>query len=469
MTNTLPGISSFWDREILPTLIEYITIPALSPDFDADSAANGQLKKTRQIAIDWLERQREPDWIIHDLELQALTPLILVEIPGSCDRTVLMYGHLDKQPEMEGWRNGFGPWKPIIENDKLYGRGGADDGYALFAAVAAVKALGQHDKEHARIVILIEFSEESGSPDLPPYLEKYGHIIGTPDLVIALDSGTGDYDRLWSTTSLRGMQGCTVTVQTLHEAAHSGIASGIVPESMDIMRQLLDRLEDAATGKVLLEALYVDIPQIRCQQARQAAEILGLSMVEGLHPLPGLRPLSSDPYELILNNSWRPTLCVVGQDGLPPVSRAGNVMRAYTSLKLSFRLPPPVRCEEAKRIIEQAVLRDPPLGAQIDIRFDQGGDGWEAPEPAPWLLDACDRASLQHYGHQAAYLGLGASIPFMKMLGDSYPDAQFLITGVLGPGSNAHGPNEFLHIPYAKRLTACVADILASHCQATKI
>ncbi len=466
MSKPLQEITShFWDRQILPTLIDYIRIPALSPDFDADWAVHGHLERTRRMAIDWLRRQAGADWIIHDLELSGLTPLILVEIPGNSDHTVLLYGHLDKQPEMEGWRKDLCPWKPVIENDKLYGRGGADDGYALFAAIAAIKALQQSGQPHARMVILIEFSEESGSPDLPPYLEAYGTIIGTPDLVIALDSGTGDYERLWSTTSLRGMQGCTVTVRTLNEAAHSGIASGIVPESFAIMRQILDRLEDSATGRVLLADLHVEIPEIRRQQAREAADILGVSMVAGLHPLPGLKPLSADPYQLIINNTWHPTLCVVGQDGLPPVERAGNVMRAYTSMKLSFRLPPPVCCEDAKKVIEQAVLRDPPFGAEVSIRFDQGGDGWEAPAPAEWLQEACDRASKTYYGHPAAYLGLGASIPFMKMLGDSYPKAQFLITGVLGPGSNAHGPNEFLHIPYAKKLTACIADILSAHCR----
>ncbi|BCX89853.1 hypothetical protein MIN45_P2226 [Methylomarinovum tepidoasis] len=459
----LDTLTDFWDREILPALIDYIRIPALSPDFDADWAKTGHLEQARRLALDWLERHRETDWAVHDLQLPGLTPLILVEIPGQREGNVLLYGHLDKQPEMEGWREDLGPWKPVIEDCRLYGRGGADDGYALFAAVAALKALRRQGLPHPRCLILIEFSEESGSPHLPPYLEKYGDLVGTPDLVVALDSGTGDYERLWSTTSLRGMQGCTVTVRTLEEAAHSGIASGIVPESFAILRQILDRLEDPATGRVRLEALHVEIPAIRKQQAKDASEILRLAPVAGLHPLPGLRPLSDDPYELILNNTWRPSLCVTGQDGLPPADRAGNVMRAYTRLKLSFRLPPPLRCEEAKKAIERAVLRDPPFNAQVEIRFDQGGDGWEAPPPAKWLQEACDRASLKHYGHKAAYLGLGASIPFMKMLGDAYPQAQFLITGVLGPGSNAHGPNEFLHIPYARKLTACVADILAAH------
>ncbi len=464
MTHLLTDfIEDFWDRAILPTLAEYIQIPCLSPAFDPDWEVHGHMERARQLALGWLKANAETDWCLRDLQLPGKTPLILAEIPGQNEKTVLLYGHLDKQPEMEGWREGLGPWQAVIEDEKLYGRGGADDGYALFAAVAAAKALHKQRIPHARLVILIEFSEESGSPDLPAYLEHCADLIGTPDLVIALDSGTGDYQRLWSTTSLRGMLAAVVTVRTLSEATHSGIASGIVPESMAIMRLLLDRLEDPATGRIKLEELHAQIPAIRLEQAKAAAEILGPKLIEGLHPLPGLKPLSDDPFELILNNTWRPALCVVGQEGLPPVHQAGNVMRAYTSLKLSFRLPPTVSCQAAKTAIENALLADPPFGAQVSVHFDQGGDGWQAPEPATWLLEACDQASCALYRNPAAYLGLGASIPFMNLLGRRFPSAQFLVTGVLGPGSNAHGPNEFLHLPYAKKLTACIAYVLARH------
>lgn len=456
-------IDAYWDRQILPTLMEYIQIPCLSVAFDPDWETHGHMEQARQLALNWLNAQTEPNWHLHAPKLPGKTPLILVDVPSQSERTVLLYGHLDKQPAMEGWREGLGPWQAVIKDEKLYGRGGADDGYALFAAVAAIKALAQRNLPHARLVILIEFSEESGSPDLPDYLEAYADLIGTPDLVIALDSGVGDYQRLWSTTSLRGMLSILVTVRTLVEATHSGIASGIVPESMAVMRLLLDRLEEPASGRIKLKELYAQIPAIRLEQARATSAILGPKLIEGLHPLPGLRPLSDDPFELILNNTWRPSLCVVGQEGLPPVRQAGNVMRAYTTLKLSLRLPPTVSCQTAKRAIETALLTDPPFGAQVQVHFDHSGDGWEAPEPAKWLLAACDEASNALYRNPAAYLGLGASIPFMSMLGRRFPNAQFLITGVLGPGSNAHGPNEFLHLPYAKKLTACLAHILARH------
>lgn len=458
-------VDPFWEHEILPALCDYIKIPCLSLDFDPHWQQNGHLEAARRLAIAWLEHHREPSWQLHDLQLPGRTPLIIVEIPGDDKRTVLLYGHLDKQPEMEGWDSDLGPWQPVIKNGRLYGRGGGDDGYALFAAIAAIKALRQQQRPHGRLLILIEFSEESGSPDLPAYLTQHSDLIGTPDLVIALDSGAGDYERLWSTTSLRGMQGCTVTVKILTTATHSGIASGIVADSMRILRLLLDRIEDPLSGQILLPELTAEIPEIRLIQTRETANILGTALLQAVNALPGLQAVSDDPFELLLNNAWRPTLCITGQDGLPPTAKAGNVMRAETSLKLSFRLPPTVDYRIAQDAIRQALLRDPPYQAQVSVKFDQGGNGWEAPHPAPWLLRSSDQASQDLFGNPAAYLGLGASIPFMHMLGQQYPEAQFLITGVLGPGSNAHGPNEFLDIEYAKKLTACIAHVIACHFQ----
>jgi acetylornithine deacetylase/succinyl-diaminopimelate desuccinylase-like protein len=458
--NTLyQSVDAFWDRDILPTLIEYIRIPNKSTHFDPDWEANGHMEKVRRLAVDWLDAHAIPGWTVHNLSLPGRTPLLLIDVPGATDKTVLIYGHLDKQPEMEGWNEGFGPWTPVVRDDKLYGRGGADDGYALFAAVAALRALKA--EQRPRVVILIEFSEESGSPDLPAYLERYASLIGTPELVIALDSGAGDYERLWSTTSLRGVVGCIVDVKVLEETTHSGIASGIVPSSMRVMRQLLDRLEDSATGEIRLPELTADIPLQRRQQAQAAAKILDGAILQSFSAVPGLRAVSGDAAELLLNNTWRPTLCVVGQNGMPAIKSAGNILRSHTAFKLSVRLPPTVDGRTAEAAIRKVLATDPPYGAQVTVEFDQAGTGWDAPALAPWLEQATREASEAFYGKDAVYLGLGGSIPFMGMLGEKFPEAQFLITGVLGPKSNAHGPNEFLHIPYAKKLTACVAHIVA--------
>lgn len=452
------SIDTFWDSEILPTLIDYIKIPCKSVHYDPDWEANGYMEQARRLAVDWIKAHPLPGATLHDLSLPGRSPLILLDVPGALDDTVLIYGHLDKQPEMEGWHEGYGPWAPVLREDKLYGRGGADDGYALFAAVAALRAL--QGQKLPRIVILIEFSEESGSPDLPAYLDSIGHLIGSPGLVIALDSGAGDYERLWSTTSLRGVVNGVVDVKVLEETAHSGIASGIVPSSLRIMRQLLDRIEDAATGAIRLPELHAEIPAQRRWQAQAAANILGGTILESFSLVPGLRGVSGDPAELLLNSTWRPTLCVVGQNGIPSITTAGNILRSHTAFKLSIRLPPTVDGATAVEALREALTADPPYGAEVTVEFEQANTGWDAPALAPWLERATTEASETFYGKDAVYLGLGGSIPFMGMLGEKFPEAQFLITGVLGPKSNAHGPNEFLHIPYAKKLTACVAMIL---------
>lgn len=452
-------IDRFWDEAIIPTLFDYIKIPNKSPRFDPDWETNGHMAAVRQLAAQWIAAHPLPGASFHDLCLPGRTPLCLIEVPGSTGDTVLIYGHLDKQPEMEGWSEGLGPWTPVLRDGKLYGRGGADDGYALFAAVAAIKAL--EGRPLPRIVILIEYSEESGSPDLPAYLEAYGELIGHPRLVIALDSGCGDYERLWSTTSLRGAIACYLKVKVLEETTHSGIASGIVPSSMRIMRQLLDRIEDPITGETRLPELVAAIPEQRLQQARAAAAILGKSGILGsVSCVPGLHGVSEDATELLLNNTWRSTLCVVGQEGMPALRDAGNILRSYTIFKLSVRLPPTVPGPVAEAALRRALTRDPPYGATIELDFEEAGSGWDAPPLAPWLEQATREASLAFFGEEPVYLGLGGTIPFMHMLGEKFPAAQFLITGVLGPKSNAHGPNEFLHIPYAKKLTAAIASIL---------
>ncbi len=457
------AVATYWDEEIVPQLIDYIRIPAKSPHFDPHWAANGHIERVIRLAEMWARRQPVRGLEVEIIRLAGRTPLLYFDVPGSGDSTVLMYGHLDKQPEMTGWRDGFGPWDPLLEDGKLYGRGGADDGYAIFASLAALGALQARGIAHPRCVGMIETCEESGSYDLPAYLAALAPRMGKVDFVVGLDSGCGDYDRLWATTSLRGMAAGTLTVEVLTEGVHSGDASGIVPSSFRIARSLLDRLEDSATGKILPPVFHAPIPPERAAQARKAAEILG-DMVIRKYPLIGnTQSMEADRTEALLNRTWRPTLSVIGADGLPPIENAGNVLRPKTSLQLSMRLPPTIDGDAATAALKQLLEADPPHGATVHFDGDSGATGWNAQATTPWLARAIEDASLRHYGVPAAAMGEGGTIPFMAMLGIHFPDAQFLITGVLGPHSNAHGPNEFLHIPYAKKLTACVADILAAH------
>jgi len=466
----MKSIAAFWDEAIVPALVDYVAIPAKSPHFDRDWAKNGHIDAAVKLAEDWCRRHALDGMKLEVVRLPGRTPVLLVEVPasGAGQGTVLMYGHLDKQPEMSGWRAGLGPWQPKIEDGKLYGRGGADDGYAVFASIAALRKIREENKPHARTVLLIECCEESGSYDLPPYLDALAPRIGRPDLVIGLDSGCGNYEQLWGTTSLRGLVNGVLTVEVLTEGVHSGDASGVVAESFRIARLLLERIDDAESGSVHHAAFHAPIPPERGEQAKRAASVLGREIHAKFPFVRGMQPMADALEDLVLNRTWRPMLAVTGADGLPLPANAGNVLRPKTVLALSLRLPPTVDGATAAKNLKTLLEADPPYGARVTFEAGQAATGWHAPKTAGWLEKAIESASMKHYGKGAMWMGEGGTIPFMAMLGAKFPDAQFLITGVLGPHSNAHGPNEFLHIDYAKKLTACVADILEAHARKEK-
>jgi len=454
-------VNDLWDRSALPALKNYIRIPNQSPLYDPQWKGNGHMQRAVALARQWVEQQQVTGLRAEVHEIDGRTPLLFVEIDGDPASTVLMYGHLDKQPPFEGWDSGLGPWTPVRRDGKLYGRGGADDGYAVFAAVSAVRAVQQQKVPHARIVVIIECCEESGSTDLPAYIELLSKKIGTPRLIVCLDSGCGNYDQLWMTTSLRGSIIGNLTAHVLTEGVHSGDASGIVPSSFRILRILLDRLEESSTGKLIPKWLHAKIPAHRKAEARETARILRKTVYDQFPFVEGMRPISKDTTELLLNRWWRPTLSITGQAGMPDLVQGGNVLRPFTSLKLSIRLPPSLDARNLDRKLRKLLESDPPYGARVQFDAEKGASGWEAPKTAKWLADSVDRASKTFFGKPAVTWGEGGSIPFMGMLGERYPKAQFLITGVLGPHSNAHGPNEFLHIQTAKNVTACVAHVVA--------
>lgn len=386
-------INAFWDREILPALQAYIRIPNESPLFDPDWQAHGHMERAVALVADWLRRQRVPGGTVEVLQDEGRTPLLLLEFPGNIPDTVLMYGHLDKQPPMVGWRDDLDPWTPHLDAaGRLYGRGAADDGYAVFAALATVKAMKDHGLPHGRIVILIECSEESGSCDLQHYINAYAARLGTPGLVICLDSGCGNYQQLWSTTSLRGLMTLNLRIEVLREGVHSGLAGGIVPSPFTILRALLNRLEDADTGAIRLRELYVPIPEERIRQTEKAARVLGGAIVDDFPMLEELRVLTEDPVELLLNNSWRPALAVTGQDGMPSVTQAGNVLLPELTYKLSLRLPPTLEADKATAAVKHVLETEPPFGARVTVT-GSSTNGWNAPPLAPWLAEAADTSS----------------------------------------------------------------------------
>jgi len=470
-------IDRVWDESIVPTLCDYIRIPNKSVNFDPQWAEHGYMDAAAELLRKWCAEHALPGMKVELARLDGRSPLLFIEVPAQSYGTdtaaknaaadcVLMYGHMDKQPEFTGWAEGLAPWTPVLRDGRLYGRGGADDGYAVFGSLLALLALEEQRVPHARCVILIESGEESGSPDLPAYIEHLAARIGKPSLVVCLDAECSNYDQFWCTTSLRGNLNGTLRVEVLSEGVHSGMASGIAPSSFRVMRQLLNRIEDSQTGRLLVDALYTEIPKDRLGQAAAAAKTLGDIVFKKIPFLPGMQPMSGDPTELLLNSTWRPTLSVTGVDGIPAPQNAGNVLRPMTALVLSFRLPPQVDPEVAARAVKAVLEKSPPYGARVQFEIETSMGGWNAPSSAPWLEAAVQSASKQYFGADAMYMGTGGSIPFMAMLAEKFPATQFLVTGVLGPQSNAHGPNEFLDIATGKKVTACVAHVVAAHAKA---
>ncbi len=459
-------VNQTWDDSIIPQLCEYIKIPNKSPMFDPDWEQHGYMDQAVTLFADWCKDQPIKGMQVEVVRLPGRTPVLFIDVPGNADKSddvVLLYGHYDKQPEFVGWHDDLDPWKPVIKDGKLYGRGGADDGYAVFGSLTAIRALQEQGLPHAHCVVLIEGCEESGSFDLPFYIDHLGDQLGSPSLVVCLDAECGNYDQFWCTTSLRGNLTGTLSADVLTEGVHSGSAGGIVPSCFRILRQLLARVEDDSTGQIKISDLHVEIPQQRQQQARLAAEVLNGSVYQKFPWVDRKSEPSESVYELLLNNNWRPALTITGADGMPAVVNAGNTLLPTTTLKLSFRLPPTADAESAASAVKKAFESDPPPFSKVSFDVESTMAGWNAPPVAEWLESSMENASQDYFGKPSVYMGTGGTIPFMGMLGEKFPEAQFLVTGLLGPNSNAHGPNEFLHIAKGKKLTCCVAQVLEDH------
>lgn len=472
---------------IVSVLERYIRIPNLSPAFDADwadkphtddamellaSAAKSLLDEwaargvpTGDVAIDIVGGRSAPETYPDG---RRRTPFLVVEFPAfggyAGDDAILLYGHMDKQPEVGTWSEGLAPQTPVLRDGKLYGRGSADDGYALFSAVTALAALRDQKAPHARAVIVIEACEESGSLDVEYYLGKLKERIGDVSLVVCLDSGAGDYGRLWLTNSLRGIVHGLLEVQVLSGATHSGTASGVVPSPFRILRTLLSRLEDENTGRIKPEFLHTAIPEAFLAGARGAADAMGGNIRADFPFLNAdVREAAEDGMELLLNRTWRPQLAVTGMAGLPAPDRAANIIVPSVAAKLSIRIPPMVDAEEATKRLKRFLEDDPPYNARVEFKPESPVPGWTAPATAPWLDRAMNDASINFFGEERCVTGEGGSIGFMPMFGRAYPNAQFLITGVLGPGSNAHAEDEALDLGMAAKVTMCVAQVMGAH------
>lgn len=463
-----------WNDSIQERICEIVRIPSQSPLFDPECLTNGLQEKVLDIALKWIEQQGVKGLTVRVETAEGRTPLLFIDIPSTdgTDKTVIVYSHLDKQPPMLPWAEGLDPYTPVIRAStdhkgnactKLYGRAGADDSYGVFATISAVKAVQAQGLPHGRVVGLIEFCEESGSFDLPHYLNKLKPELGNPDLLICLDSGCGDFERLWMTTSLRGMAAGVLTVQVSTEGVHSGMGSGIIPSSFRIARQLLDRIEDAKTGEILVPSLYVEIPQDQLDYAKSTVQILGDEIVQAYPFVDGCKPISDNVLELYLNRSWRPTLSYTGIGDIPSLQAAGNVLRPKTSFNLSFRLPPTANATDIATDLKKTLEENPPYGAKVTFECNKFAKGFYCPPFESWLSQTFNESSQALWSKEAAFESCGGSIPFLNILQEMFPSIQFCVAGILGPHTNAHGPNEFLHVEYTQNLMAAVAGIFAAH------
>lgn len=453
-------VAQLWKESTLPALEDFVRLPAKSPAFDADWEAHGVLLDACRKAARW-GQTLFPQATFDVLTAPGITPCLFFDIPAfgtdASEASVLCYGHLDKQPENSGWTGNSAPFKPVVEDGKLYGRGCADDGYCVYSALTAVKALEVNAVSHPRICGLIETGEESGSPDLSYWLRMTAPRMNNTALILVLDSTAGDYERLWITSSFRGTVGVTLRVKVLNHGVHSGSASGIVPESFMIIRELLDRLENSRTGEILLPEFHCRIPENRKEQIRAVADLIGGDLCSHF-PWAGQTAMRYDSAaENILEQTWKPQLAVIGAEGLPELQHAGNVLRSETALRLSIRIPPYTEPQAALDAMRAKLTSDVPFNAQASLEDASIAKGWDAPQEAPWLTRAVESIGREVFGKTSAYIPEGGSIPILNLFAQTFPQAQFVVTGVLGPHSNAHGPDEMLDLSYAEKLTCAVA------------
>lgn len=464
--DTLRSSKEAWEGRNLELLKQYLAIKNVSPQFDSDWEKNGEMDR----AVDlYVQHAKEQGQRINGFEIIVVreagrTPLIVITAEGTAPGNTLIYGHLDKQPEGGQWREDTPPWQATVKDGKLYGRGGADDGYALPAALTSLRILDERGVSRPRCTIIIETCEESGSLDLPYHLglEEVAKRIGTPDTVVCLDSEAGDYKGLWETTSLRGLVDGTLEVEVLNEGKHSGKVGGAVRTSSNIASDLISRIENVETGEVVPADFYVPIPKEREEQIQKAAPLLAEEVRKELEEAGATHLTTDDPKELIRRLTWKPTLEVIGADDIPATKDAGNVLRPKTTLRLSMRIPPTLDAATAAAKLKELLEANPPKGAKVTFTINgTPGNGMNVSEHSQTFKKNIADASETYFGGEAKAMGIGGSIPFMRMLQEKFPQAQFLITGVLGPGSNAHGPNEFLDLSYVEKLTAALAGVVS--------
>jgi acetylornithine deacetylase/succinyl-diaminopimelate desuccinylase-like protein len=462
-----PYIEKLFATNVLPNLQEFIKIPNCSPNYDGDWEKNGNAVKAASFLANWVQGLNLKNAEVSLLKDPGHTPFIYIDVkatrPGD-DRTILMYGHLDKQPAFTGWSEGLGPQIPVVKDGKLYGRGSSDDGYATFASVSSIKACQDNGWDLPRMVILIEGAEESFTDDLFYYVNQLKTVIGTPSMVMCLDSGCADYERLWVSTNLRGVISISLKVSVMTtQGIHSGLGGGLVPDSFMIIRQLLDRIENPETGDMLEPSLFVEIPEDRNKQIDAMMKVVGDKYLDNIPWFGKTHPLDKNLKDTIIRNTWKPTLVITGCDGLPDTSTAGNVLRGFTELRLSIRLPPGIDSTKAGETIKAILEKDPPYNAKVEATVVNTGDGWNLNSFSEKLGNTLNIASQRFFNSDMCFFGEGGSVPFVKFFNESFPKADFAVLGVCGPTSNIHGPDENLTLDFVQKLMMCLTFLVAEY------
>lgn len=444
----------------LEGLKSFIRVPNVSPGYDPEFFTNGLIIKAIDTVKAWIEAQGIAGLTTTLFAEPGCEPLLLVEIPGTAAPgapVVLAYGHLDKMPPLDapGWSAGLFAYDPVIRDGKVYGRGTNDDGYNCFLVITALKYLQSKGLAYPKVTLILETGEESGDTEIQQYLERLRPKIGDVDLILVLDGEAQDYQTFWGCTSLRGIVNGVLDISHLATPCHSGMATGLVPSTFRIARILLSRIEDAATGEVLLrEAHAPEIPATRIEQCRLIAAQLGDRSHAIVSPLPGAELLSKDNAELLLAKAWKPGLAVTGCDGIPSVGDGSNVMRTRTALKLSLRLPPGVNAEVTAAALKRVLEADPPYGAKVTYTAVSAGNGWKGPDLSGKIDVAMREATRAVFGGVPLYYGEGGSIPLCNKFQELWPDAQLLVSGCAGTDSNPHGYDESLNLEYTGKFSA---------------
>jgi acetylornithine deacetylase/succinyl-diaminopimelate desuccinylase-like protein len=445
----------------LEGLSAVIRIPNITSDYDPTFLTNGLVHTAISTARDWIISQGIPGATVRLFDAPGTYPVLLVDVPADrSDVTTAVYGHIDKMPHLDasGWSAGLSATDPVVRDGHLYGRGTADDCYSWYLAITSLKFLISAGLPRSRVLIFIESCEESGEDEFRDFLRDIAPTLPRLDRVFILDGSRGDLGTAWFCTSLRGIVTANLDVRHLARPCHSGMATGIVPSTFRIARGLLDRVEDAATGEIHLPAARVAPPESAAETARAVAERLAGKLAIDL--IPGAQLIEGGIERRLIANWWEAGLSITGADGLPPIAKAGNVLRERTALRLSLRIPPTAERFECGRQLKETLETDPPYGAKVVCEILSCCPGWSTRELSNKTKETIAKATQAVFRQPPIYFGAGSSVPISGAFQEFWPDAEVTVTGVAGDESYCHGFDENINLEYAAKWTAMFAGIL---------